>query len=142
MPLTYEKRCGYIDEPQMIYNVQENSLSKTSDSKKTLEILSENLAGYRDIRIYLIRKIIKAPNESERYVRIADIAYHRSLLKLAIDTHDEQLLKTEYSNLKSLSGVSINERIEYCGYFFPYMVFPLRCIRKIKTIIETLRKTL
>lgn len=42
-----------------------------------------------------------------------------------------------YSNLKELSGVTINERIEYCQYFFPYMVFPLRCIRKIKTAIDT-----
>lgn len=67
----------------------------------------------------------------------ADIAYYRSLLKLAIDTRDEQLLKATYSNLKELSGVTINERIEYCQYFFPYMVFPLRCIRKIKTAIDT-----
>lgn len=70
------------------------------------------------------------------------IAYYRSLLKLAIDTRDEQLLKATYSNLKELSGVTINERIEYCQYFFPYMVFPLRCIRKIKTAIDTLRETL
>lgn len=131
-----------IDEPQMIYNIQEDSLSKTSDIKKTEKILSDNLAGYRDIRIYLIEKIIKTPNESERYIRIVDIAYYRSLLKLAIDTRDEQLLKATYSNLKELSGVTINERIEYCQYFFPYMVFPLRCIRKIKTAIDTLRETL
>lgn len=137
MPLTYKKKCGYIDEPQMIYNIQEDSLSKTSDIKKTEKILSDNLAGYRDIRIYLIEKIIKTPNESERYIRIVDIAYYRSLLKLAIDTRDEQLLKATYSNLKELSGVTINERIEYCQYFFPYMVFPLRCIRKIKTAIDT-----
>mgnify|MGYP001417736806 CR=1 FL=1 len=142
MPLTYKKKCGYIDEPQMIYNIQEDSLSKTSDIKKTEKILSDNLAGYRDIRIYLIEKIIKTPNESERYIRIVDIAYYRSLLKLAIDTRDEQLLKATYSNLKELSGVTINERIEYCQYFFPYMVFPLRCIRKIKTAIDTLRETL
>jgi glycosyltransferase involved in cell wall biosynthesis len=142
MPLTYKKKCGYIDEPQMIYNIQEDSLSKTSDIKKTEKILSDNLAGYRDIRIYLIEKIIKTPNESERYIRIVDIAYYRSLLKLAIDTRDEQLLKATYSNLKELSGVTINERIEYCQYFFPYMVFPLRCIRKIKTAIDTLREAL
>lgn len=142
MPLTYKKKCGYIDEPQMIYNIQEDSLSKTSDIKKTEKILSDNLAGYRDIRIYLIEKIIKTPNESERYIRIVDIAYYRSLLKLAIDTRDEQLLKATYSNLKELSGVTINERMEYCQYFFPYMVFPLRCIRKIKTAIDTLRETL
>lgn len=50
MPLTYKKKCGYIDEPQMIYNIQEDSLSKHLISRRLRKFYR---IIWRDIVIYV-----------------------------------------------------------------------------------------
>ena len=54
LPLTYKKKCGFIDKPHMNYIQQENSLSQAKDKQELLRKSLENAAGYRDIRIHML----------------------------------------------------------------------------------------
>ncbi len=143
MPLTYKKKCGYIDEPQMIYNIQENSLSQSAaDSEVAIEKFMKNCAGYRDIRYHLIGQVINDPVEVQKYRLLADIAYYKLAFNEAIKLKSKKTARTVYADLRRVHACTINDMIGYCSLFCPYMVFPLRCIRKIKTAIDTLREAL
>lgn len=63
LPLTYNQKCGFIDEPQMNYIIQEDSLSHTSttDSNEQMEISIKQWSGYLDIRTHLIQQIVAPP---------------------------------------------------------------------------------
>lgn len=65
MPLTYRKKCGFIDEPQMNYNIQANSLSQTSDQQECMARTLRNGEGYLDIRLHLIEQVIRDPEERQ-----------------------------------------------------------------------------
>lgn len=136
LPLTYRKKCGFIDEPQMIYNLQEDSMSQTSDPQMDMKQLLENGAGYHDIRIHLIRQVVNNPEELPKYVRMADIAYYRLVLNKAVGLKDKKTTKKVYADLKSIRAVTINDRINYCSVICPYAVLPLRCIRKLTSILK------
>lgn len=143
MPLTYRKKCGYIDEPQMIYNIQENSLSQsTAAPELVMEKLLKNSAGYRDIRYHLIEQIIDNPTVGQQYKLLADISYYRLVFNGAVELKAKRIAKIFYADLRRVRACTINDMIGYCSLFFPYMVFPLRCIRKINATIETLKETL
>lgn len=143
MPLTYKKKCGYIDEPQMIYNIQENSLSQSAaDPKIAIEKFMKNSAGYRDIRYHLIAQIINDPIEVQKYKLLADKAYYRMAFNGVIKLKSEEKVKAIYADLRRVHACTINDMISYCSHFYPYMVFPLRCIRKIKTVADNLRGNL
>lgn len=136
LPLTYRKKCGFIDEPQMNYNIQENSLSHTSDFKTEMEWLLKNGAGYRDIRIHLIKQTVNDHEEILKYLRMADIAYYRLILNKAVCLNDKEVTKKAYTDLKNVRAITINDRINYCSAFLPSAAFPLRCIRKLKSILK------
>lgn len=143
MPLTYQKKCGYIDEPQMIYNIQENSLSQSTDAPElAMERILKNSAGYRDIRYHMIDQIINDSMEIQKYKELADLSYYRLVFNGAIGLKSKRIAKTIYADLRRAHACTINDTIDYCSLFFPYMVLPLRCIRKIQTTIETLRNSI
>lgn len=136
-------RLYCIDEPQMIYNIQENSLSQSAaDSEVAIEKFMKNCAGYRDIRYHLIGQVINDPVEVQKYRLLADIAYYKLAFNEAIKLKSKKTARTVYADLRRVHACTINDMIGYCSLFCPYMVFPLRCIRKIKTAIDTLRETL
>lgn len=136
LPLTYRKKCGFIDEPQMNYNIQENSLSQTTDHKMEMKRLLENGAGYRDIRIHLIKQVVDDPEELQKYMRMADVAYYRLVLNKAVDLKDKEATKKVYADLKSMHEITINDRINYWSVAYPCAVLPLRCIRKLMSILK------
>ena len=136
MPLTYRKKCGFIDEPQMNYNIQEESLSQNSDPESEMERSLENGTGYHDIRIHLIKQVVKNPEEMQKYVRMADIAYFRSIFNKAVSLKDKEITKKMYTNLKNTKATTLNDKIGYYSVFFPCVVFPLRCIRKLRSILK------
>ena len=136
LPLTYRKKCGFIDEPQMNYNIQENSLSQTTDHKTEMKRLLENGAGYRDIRIHLIKQVVDDPEELQKYMRMADVAYYRLVLNKAVDLKDKEATKKAYADLKSMHEITTNDRINYWSVAYLCAVLPLRCIRKLMSILK------
>ena len=109
MPLTYRRRSGFLDEPQMNYHIQENSLSHTSaaDPKEQMEIFIKNQKEYCGIRIHLVRQITETREEAENYIRLG-----------------------------KATAVTITDVIEYCRLFCPSTVFPLRCLRKLGSFLR------
>lgn len=136
MPLTYRKKCGFIDKPQMNYNIQEESLSQTSDPKMEMERLLENGAGYRDIRVHMIKQVVHDSDEIQKYIRMADIAYYRLVLSRAVSLKDKEITKRAYTDLKRSHAITINDRINYYSVIFPCAVLPLRCIRKFMSVLK------
>lgn len=136
LPLTYRKKCGFIDEPQMNYNIQENSLSQTTDHKMEMKRLLENGAGYRDIRIHLIKQVVDDPEDLQKYMRMADVAYYRLVLNKAVDLKDKEATKKVYADLKSMHEITIDDRINYWSVTYPCAALPLRCIRKLMSILK------
>ena len=136
LPLTYRKKCGFIDEPQMNYNIQENSLSQTTDHKMEMKRLLENGAGYRDIRIHLIKQVVDDPEELQKYMRMADVAYYRLVLNKAVDLKDKEATKKVYADLKSMHEITIDDRINCWSVTYPCAALPLRCIRKLMSILK------
>lgn len=136
MPLTYRKKCGFIDEPQMNYNIQANSLSQTSDQQECMARTLRNGEGYLDIRLHLIEQVIRDPEERQKYVQIAKVAYHRSVLNRAVSLRDKVVTREAYGNLKRDHALTISDTIEYCAMFCPCVVFPLRCIRKLTRVLK------
>lgn len=139
MPLTYRKKCGFIDEPQMNYNIQEESLSQNSDPESEMERSLENGTEYHDIRIHLIKQVVKNPEEMQKYVRMADIAYFRLIFNKAVSLKDKEITKKMYANLKNAKATTLNDKIGYYSVFCPCVVFPLRCIRKLRSILKIQR---
>lgn len=136
LPLTYRKKCGFIDEPQMKYNVQENSLSQTSDPQMEMVRFMENGAGYRAIRMHLIKQVVNNPEELQKYVRMADIVYYRQVLNKAVSLKDKEATKKAYADLKSVHAITINDRINYSSIVCQYAVLPLRCMRKLMSLLK------
>ena len=136
LPLTYQKKCGFIDEPQMKYNIQANSLSQTSDQQECMARTLRNGKGYLDIRLHLIEQVIRDPEERQKYVQIANVAYHRFVLNRAVSLRDKVVTREAYGNLKRDHALTISDTIEYCAMFCPCVVFPLRCIRKLTRVLK------
>lgn len=90
----------------------------------------------------MIGQVINDPVEVQKYRLLADIAYYKLAFNEAIKLKSKKTARTVYADLRRVHACTINDMIGYCSLFCPYMVFPLRCIRKIKTAIDTLRETL
>lgn len=133
MPITYGHKCGFIDEPQMNYNIQADSLSHTSaiDPDEQVKITARNGAGYYDIRIHLIRRIVKTSEEIEKYTGLARANYYRLILKKASSVNNRIITRQMFVNLKTEKALTLTDIIDYCNVFYPYAVFPLRCLRKL-----------
>ena len=135
LPLTYKKRCGFIDKPHMNYILQENSLSQTKNINDLLTKSLENASGYRDIRLHMV-DIIVPNNEKKYYFKNIQAGYWRSIMSIAVDNNEKNLLKTAYLMLKEYDTLTLNDRITYYSLFSKKMVILLRILRKISHYIS------
>lgn len=137
LPLVYQKNCGYIDEPHMNYNQQENSLSKSTDADKK-DFLLTNQKGYRKIREHMITLIVKDKKEKEAFFFLAEKCYLKNAMQIALEFKDRSLMKETFAERKAGKSVSIDERITYCRLLHPGLVPFLRLCRKIRTVAKKL----
>lgn len=131
LPLVYQKQCGYIDEPHMNYNQQEDSLSKASEPEKAKQRRLENMAGYRDIRIYMVNQVVKDSQSKARFLALVNAAYWRSIMITAIFSQDRALMQNAYAELCRLTKPQIDDKITYNRLLHPTRAFFLRVIRKV-----------
>lgn len=136
LPLLYKKECGYIDEPHMNYNQQENSLSKSTDSNRK-ELLLKNQIGYREIREYMIDRIVSDKKEKEHFFLLAEKNYLKNVMLLALQFKDKALMKESFLKLKARKALSIDSYIVCCRLLHPVFVPFLRLCRKIISLIKT-----
>lgn len=136
LPLLYKKKCGYIDEPHMNYNRQENSLSQASDLKIKKARDIENIAGYRDIYIYMLELIIKDEKERKYYLNCNISRYWRRMYATAIEFQDKELLKSSYKQIKIFEKVTLREKVNYYQNLYPVVNYILESLRRVKRKIR------
>ena len=136
LPLTYKRKCGFIDKPHMNYIQIGNSLCRTDDEydfgKKSLE----NAAGYRDIRIHMIEAIVEDCTEKLFYLSKIEGGYWKSVMRIAVMNGDGTLMKQAYINKLRYEKASIDDMIMYYGVISPYKSFVYRVIRKIRCLLS------
>lgn len=132
LPLLYKKNCGYIDQPQMNYIRRGNSLSKTSDTSESEKKSLENVQGYWDIRIHMVNQIINDVEEKNKILKQVEVAYWRSVMRIALQNKNKRLMNSSYRGLKIIEKPEINDKIIYMQLKCPSLVWGLKIIRKIK----------
>lgn len=135
LPLVYKKKCGFIDQPHMNYNQQNNSLTKTKDEEKRKDLYLENAKGYREIREHMIELIVKEEYEKKLYMKVVETAYCRNIMKIASELRNRSLMKKSFTELKNKNKdeMKIEDYILYYSLIFPPIMIALRLFRKIKS---------
>ena len=137
LPLTYGKPCGFVDKPFMNYIQQENSLSQTKDKTQAQKRDIENAEGYRDIRIYMTKLVVKDPDEQKKYLTMVEEGYWRAIMRIAESHRDEELLFDAYRRLCKVGKPYLTDRVSYYRKTCPALGFVLRVLNKL---ICTVRK--
>jgi len=135
LPLAYKKACGFIDKPLMNYIQQPNSLTQTSDADTSKQKSLENAAGFRDIRIHMLRLIVSDSREQADYLRRIDGAYWRSILTIAVAFSDKSLIKKSYSNILQFEKATYQDKLYYYRTFCPLFFYLLRINHKIRRLL-------
>lgn len=130
LPLLYNKKCGYIDSPHMNYNIQDASLSQERDSEKKERKLIRCAEGYTDIRIVMIKLIVKDRDEQHYYEVVSQDAKWRYFMNIALIYKDKSLMKEAKSALEKNDDYLIDDKIKYYTLFFPVFSYFLRIKRK------------
>lgn len=136
LPLTYKKRCGFIDKPHMNYIQQPNSLSQTTDKQELLQKSLENAAGYRDIRKYMVELIVTNEIEKGKFIEAIQLGYYKGIMNLANATHNKVLMEQAFNNKLKFENPSLNEKIIYFSLISPYKAVIYKIIRKIQYCIK------
>lgn len=134
LPLVYRRRCGFVDKPYMRYIQQQNSLSQTSDAVLAQKRSLENAAGYRDIRVHMLRLIVQDEEQFSQYMRQIDGPYWRGVLHIASSFKDGSLLREAYKNLKEIEAPSRYDRIIYYRTVFPPASILIRVWNKLSRL--------
>ena len=136
LPVTYQRACGFIDEPLMNYIQQENSLSQISNSPELEKKRKlENAAGYREIREHMLRQIVQNSAEYEKYHQMILGGYWRAVMMLAIEYDDRTLLKQAKTGIAQSGEARIQDKIMYYKHVFPPMAVLIRIINKLHHVI-------
>ena len=136
LPMTYEKKCGFIDEPLMEYIQREESLSQHKNSDNGLQIDLEKLDGYFDIRFNVIRHIINDDLEHKKYQDVLEKEYLRNQLKIYKEYHCKNELKNTYKKMQRINAITVEDKILYYQEICPIVAIIIRGFRKIKRIVK------
>lgn len=140
LPLTYKKKCGYIDKPHMNYIQQANSLSRTSNRAAAKERDLENIRGYYDIRLHMLSEIVKDQKELDTYRKMVRILYLKSIMYSCTAYQDKTMFKVAYDEKKQYVRPSIDETIVYYSFYNKNIALFFRIIRKLKNFLLKLKK--
>lgn len=131
LPLTYNKKCIFVDKPHMNYIQQNNSLSQTTDSAISLNKSIENAKGYRDIRVHMLNLIVEETAEKRYYSDIIECGYYRSLMNIALSNNNVSLFKQFYQDKLEYEKPSLNEQIVYYSFTSKIITIILKIKRRI-----------
>lgn len=132
LPLTYRKKCGFIDKPHMNYIQREDSLSQVSDRAIAKEKDLENTRGYYDIRLHMLSEIVKDQKKLANYRKMVRILYLKSIMHTCVVYQDKTMFKDAYDEKKQYVRPSIDEKIIYYNFYNKNIAFFFKIIRKIR----------
>lgn len=135
LPVVYNRKCGFIDEPLMEYIRQEESLSSTASVDISLQKAIRNADGYLDIRKHLLKQIVADQASQEALLKQVYAEHYRSKIQIALTHKERALLAESYGKLKHTTIPTLNDRILYYQLACRPVSFCLRLVRKISKIV-------
>lgn len=133
LPVAYKNKFGFIDEPLMIYYLQDNSHSQASNKEEQIEKNDRNFYGYYDIYMHMIDIVVEKKEEHEYYANIIKSWKYRHELSKAITAHDEKKMKEYFEKYKITGRMTLNEQIEYYSVISPIKAVVLKIYRRCIT---------
>lgn len=139
LPVAYKNKFGYIDEPLMIYFLQNNSHSQASTPEEQSTKDDRNFYGYYDIYIHMINEIVKDSEEKKYYLNIVESWKYRHELKKAIEQRDKNNIQKYFKCYKLTGRVTLNEKIEIYSKIRPVRAMCLKCYRRMLMLLGYMR---
>ena len=136
LPVAYKNKFGYIDEPLMIYFLQENSHSKAETPEEQQKKNDYNFYGYQDIYRYMVNLIVLDEKERSYYLNIIDSWQCNHEMQKAMMKRDKSQMRRCYRAYKATGRMTLNEEINYFFIANPIKAIALRLYRRIKMIFN------
>ena len=137
MPVVYKYPCGFIDKPLMNYILQSDSLSQTSEDPGIAKPRDlKNAAGFKDIRVHMLHKIVKEKIQLKTYLDYVESGYWHSVMWIALRYSDKILLKEAVKNIRTYQQLTLDEKIGYYHVVCPPVAFCLRVAHRLHRIFN------
>ncbi len=136
LPLAYQGMFGYIDEPLMVYYLQENSHSQAAACQEQHRKTDRNFYGYQDIYSQLLRQVVQDPVEHHHYQGIVTSWQYRHELKKALHDKDLSKAKQAYRQYLATGRMSLNEKIDYYTQVSRPIGLLLRVYRRLLSAVK------
>lgn len=137
LPVAYQQKFGYIDEPLMEYRIQPNSHAYAQDSTTQYQKSCANSEGWRAIYRGVTDWLISDPKERSYYQTGYDSVFYRTAMNRAIAFGRMQDARDNFRHLEQTGLLSLDDRISYVKAVFPPAAFVLRAVRKIRSFCHT-----
>ncbi len=134
LPVAYKNKFGYIDEPLMVYFLQDNSHSQSSNPEEQEKKNDLNFYGYQDIYLTMLNLIVKDVDEYKYYQNIIKSWEYRHELKKAILQKNKKKIRYYFNKYKSTGRMTLNEEIDFCSTINPIKAVGLKIFRRVKNI--------
>ena len=135
LPVAYKHKFGYIDEPLMIYYLQQTSHSQAATPQEQLKKNDLNFYGYQDIYRHVISQVVKDDKERDYYLNIVDSWKYKHELNKAILKKDKQSMYYFYKAYLETGRVTLNDKIEFYSVSQPLIAIILKIYRKIYSVL-------
>ena len=136
LPVAYNKKFGYIDEPLMEYRIQPDSHAYSHDPLTQYQKSIANSTGWRDIYRNVVTQIIPDSQKLEYYFNGYDSVFFRNALARAVDFGNTQDMSKNYMLLKQTGYLTLDDRIRYTSAVCPPVSLALRALRKLRSLLR------
>lgn len=116
MPLAYNRKSVFINEPLMMYIKHSKSITSGNTVEETVELQKE----FCQIREILIEQIVKNPDEKEECIKMARVSMAHSLLYIAEIHKYWKIYKENFNYLYKLNEAAEYEILMYNKKFRPW----------------------
>ena len=137
LPVSYGRKCGYIDEPLMEYRIQPDSHAYASDPDVQYQKIVKNSQGWRDIYRNVLAWLITDSKQRDFYLNAYDSVYHRASMLRATDAHKQEDVRRHYLLLKQTGYLTLDDRINYYSTVSMSLSLGLRILRKLRTTFSS-----
>lgn len=139
LPVAYKNRFGYIDEPLMIYFLQDNSHSQASTQEEQLRKDDRNFYGYYDIYTHMVSEIIADKDERDIYLNIIESWKYKHELNKSMQCGDKVAARKYFRLYEDTGRITLNEKIDYYSKTSQIRAIWLKIYRRIGMILKGAR---
>lgn len=132
LPVAYQNKFGFVDEPLMVYFLQDNSHSQAATLEEQQKKSDLNFYGYRDIYLKMIDMVVKNTEERDYYLNIVESWKYKHELQKAMLQKDKRQMKYFLELYTSTGRMTLNEEIEFLTIMNPAKMIILKIYRRIK----------